>query len=137
MINQPIHNHIVESLLTTLAEQGISSQQLFERPELGTFEDRETQIIEPTKIPSLLQAAFALTNDPTLMIGLGQKVDITNLGTFGFALMSCATLQEALKLLLRYQSIASPGLSFRPLESDKDIIPVSYTHLTLPTICSV
>ncbi|MGB2315041.1 MAG: AraC family transcriptional regulator ligand-binding domain-containing protein [Porticoccaceae bacterium] len=122
MINQPIHNHIVENLLTTLAEQGISSQQLFQRPELGIFEDRETPTIEPTKIPSLLQAAFALTNDPTLMIGLGQKIDITNLGTFGFALMSCATLKEALKLLLRYQSIASPGLSFRSLESDTDII---------------
>lgn len=122
MTNQPIHNHLFEQLLMILAEQGISARQLFDAPELDLFKGQQTQIIEPAKIPSLLQAAAALTNDATLMIRLGQRADITSLGTFGFALMSCATLQEALRLLLRYQSITGPGLSFRTLESDESII---------------
>ena len=49
-----------------------------------------------------------LTNDPTLMVRLGRQIDITTLGTFGFALMSCADLQEALKLLIRYRAIIGP-----------------------------
>ena len=130
--NQPIHNHLFEQLLMILAEQGISSQQLFELPELGTFKGRETQTIERAKIPNLLQAAVALTNDPTLMIRLGQRTDITNLGTFGFALMSCATLQEALKLLLRYESIIGPGFPFQTLESDEDIILRIYIDIGNP-----
>ena len=130
--NQPIHNHLFEQLLMILAKQGISSQQLFELPELGTFKGRETHTIERAKIPNLLQAAVVLTNDPTLMIRLGQRTDITNLGTFGFALMSCATLQEALKLLLRYQSITGPGLSFQTLESDEDIILRTYIEIGNP-----
>jgi AraC-like DNA-binding protein len=129
---QPILNHLFEQLLMILAEQGVSSHQLFELPELGTFKGQETQTIERAKILNLLQAGAALTNDPTLMIRLGQRTDITSLGTFGFALMSCATLQEALKLLLRYESIIGPGFPFQTLESDEDIILRIYIDIGNP-----
>ena len=134
MRNQPSVNHLFEQLLMILAEQGVSSQQLFESTELGTFKGRETQTIERAKIPNLLQAGAALTNDPTLMIRLGQRIDISSLGTFGFALMSCATLQEALKLLLRYESIIGPGFPFpfQILESDEDIILRTYIDIGNP-----
>ena len=56
------------------------------------------------------------------------------MGTFGFALMSCATLQEALKLLLRYESIIGPGFPFpfQILESDEDIILRIYIDIGNP-----
>ncbi len=46
--------------------------------------------------------------------------------------MSCATLQEALKLLLRYESIIGPGFPFQTLESDEDIILRIYIDIGNP-----
>lgn len=130
--NQPIHNSLFEQLLVILAEDGFSSQQLFAQSELRTSKGPDIQHIGLAELPKLLEAAFNLTNDSALMMRLGQRADITHLGTFGFALMSCATLHEALKLLLRYQSITGPGLSFRTLESDENIILRTYIAIGNP-----
>jgi AraC-like DNA-binding protein len=50
----------------------------------------------------LLEAAVELTGDRSLALRLGQRVGIDSYGTFGFALMSCASLRESIQLLLRY-----------------------------------
>ena len=57
----------------------------------------------------LLEAAVDLSGDPSLMIRLGQELDIKSYGSFGFALMSCANVRESIQLLLRYGHII-----FRP-----------------------
>tara|TARA_B110000046_G_scaffold181401_2_gene213581 strand:+ start:6531 stop:7505 length:975 start_codon:yes stop_codon:yes gene_type:complete len=105
-----------------LAEDGFSSEQLFAQSGLPISPRLMTQPVALAELPNLLEAAFNMTHDSALMIRLGQRTDITHLGTFGFALMSCATVHEALKLLLRYQSITGLGLSFRTLEAADNIV---------------
>ena len=49
------------------------------------------------------------------MIKLGQRVDVTYFGSFGFALMSCSSLSEAIKLINRYQLLLGTGINFNVL----------------------
>ena len=110
------HDLLLQQLLTILEEDGISSRQLFALPQLQVLATADEKSLAPTQMLNILEAVVALSNDPTLMIRLGQRVDIASLGTFGFALMSCADLQAALKLFLRYGDIVGPGPSFKVIE---------------------
>ncbi|MBT6781063.1 MAG: helix-turn-helix domain-containing protein [Porticoccaceae bacterium] len=100
-------------LLTLLAEDGYTQEQLFLSAEARQLGVSDISQIKLTDIPKLLQVIASLTNDPTLMMRLGERTDITSLGAFGFALMSCANLGEALKLLIRYHAITGPGPRFQ------------------------
>tara|TARA_B110000503_G_scaffold54360_1_gene87275 strand:- start:1137 stop:2162 length:1026 start_codon:yes stop_codon:yes gene_type:complete len=110
------HDLLLQQLRTILEEDGISSTQLFSLPELQVLATEDYRSLAPTHMLNILEAAMALSNDPALMIRLGQRVNIASLGTFGFALMSCADLREALKLFLRYGDIVGPGPSFKVSE---------------------
>ena len=53
----------------------------------------------------LLETAVDLSRDPCLMIRVGQQLGIASYGSFGFALMSSASLRETIRLLLRYGQV--------------------------------
>ena len=108
MANWQSTNVLIPQLIGLLAEDGFTSKQLFSLPALQQFTSRDTKSFNAIEILKILECAVTLTNDSTLMVRLGRQLDITTLGTFGFALMSCADLHEALKLLLRYRAIIGP-----------------------------
>ena len=105
------HNALLPQLIALIADDGFTSEQLFSLPELCLFTARDIKSFNAIETLKILECAVDLTNDPTLMVRLGRQIDITTLGTFGFALMSCADLQEALKLLIRYRAIIGLGPS--------------------------
>ena len=108
MANWQSTSVLIPQLIGLLAQDGFTSKQLFSLPALQQFSSRDTKSFNAIEILKILECAVTLTNDSTLMVRLGRQVDITTLGTFGFALMSCADLHEALKLLLRYRAIIGP-----------------------------
>ncbi|MEM1152679.1 MAG: AraC family transcriptional regulator ligand-binding domain-containing protein [Pseudomonadota bacterium] len=65
-----------------------------------------------------LQTAVELLGDPSLAIRIGQQIDITRLGTFGFALLSSANIRAALDLYIRYRPIMEPGTHWDVIEQD-------------------
>ncbi|MCS5593564.1 MAG: AraC family transcriptional regulator [Porticoccaceae bacterium] len=121
MANWQSHHVLLPQLLSLLAEDGFASKQLFSLPELRLFISRDIKSFNGIEISKILECAVDLTNDSTLMVRLGRQMDITTLGTFGFALMSCADLKEALKLLLRYRAIIGPGPSLDVYEVSNGI----------------
>ena len=110
------HNLLLTQLLGLLVEDGFSSKQLFSLPQLQMLAGKDIKSFNAIDILSILEAAVYLSNDSMLMFRLARRMDITTLGTFGFALMSCADIGEALKLLLRYQSINRLAPSFKVRE---------------------
>ena len=110
MANWQSTNVLIPQLIGLLEEDGFTSKQLFSLPALQQFTSRDTKSFNAIEILKILECAVTLTDDSTLMVRLGRQLDITTLGTFGFALMSCADLHEALKLLLRYRAIIGPTL---------------------------
>jgi len=107
MTEHPLSYGFFQRLLTLLKEQGFTAEQLYSTPELQSLTANGSKPINTAGIPELLKAVVGLTNDPTLILRLGRMVDLASLGTFGFALMSCADLHQVLNLLRRYYQLAS------------------------------
>ncbi|MFK8021523.1 MAG: AraC family transcriptional regulator [Pseudomonadales bacterium] len=113
--NKPTDVLLAERLLSLLADEGFSPEQLYSQVASPTLPEsqRAEQAFNASDLPELLQAAVNLSNNPGLMLKLGQRLDIASLGTFGFALMSCASLKDALQLLVRYLPITGSGIYFQ------------------------
>ncbi|MEM1156047.1 MAG: AraC family transcriptional regulator ligand-binding domain-containing protein [Pseudomonadota bacterium] len=63
-----------------------------------------------------LQTAIEMLDDPSLAIRIGQQIDISRLGTFGFALLSSANIRAAIDLYIRYGPIIETGTQWDILE---------------------
>ena len=102
-VNQA-HHAFLNALLVLLKDAGVSSEQLLaELTRRGIAASPNIQAVSSgSDRMILLEAAVDLSSDPTLMIRLGQQIGIASFGSFGFALMSCATMRDSVRLMLRY-----------------------------------
>jgi len=107
MTEHPLSYGFFQRLLTLLKEQGFTAEQLYCIPELQGLTPNGAKPLDAAGIPALLKAVVDLTNDATLVLRLGRRIDLASLGTFGFALMSCADLHQVLNFLRRYYQLAS------------------------------
>ena len=92
----------VDQLLLELEGAGIKPERLFSQSSFQGPEGSSTShaALGGQEAFLLLETAVKLTGDPTLAIRLGQQVGIGSYGAFGFALMSCASLREAVTAAL-------------------------------------
>ena len=102
-----IQREFFRELLSFLEKSGVSSEQLFNqlRRRGVTASSTGQAAFEGSEAMVLLETAVDLSGDPCLAIRLGQQLGIASYGSFGFALMSCANLREAVQLLLRYGQV--------------------------------
>lgn len=98
------------SFMLKLAEsRGISADQLLEGTDLSATDlhqrNARIQLWQQSIIVSHL---LKLTNDPSLSIEIGLHSSITKMGSMGYGLMSCSSLQEAIELGLRFLPLQVP-----------------------------
>jgi AraC-like DNA-binding protein len=109
-VNQ-VQREFFRQLRSLLEEAGVSPEQLFRelraRGVTATGTTRALASVNDEMV--LLETAVDLSRDPCLMLRVGQQLGIASYGSFGFALMSCASLRETVRLLLRYGQVV-----FRP-----------------------
>lgn len=105
-VNQ-VQREFFRQLISLLEEAGVSPEQLANELRLRgvTASGTGQAVFADSEARVLLETAVDLSGDPSLMIRLGQELGITCYGSFGFALMSCASLRETLQLLLRYGQV--------------------------------
>lgn len=56
-----------------------------------------------------LHKTVSLTGDTTLALRFGKQLGLGSFGTIGFALQSCSTVRQAIKLMVRYNSLFKHG----------------------------
>jgi AraC-like DNA-binding protein len=102
-----VQRDLFRRLISELEKAGVSPEQLFSKSRLRgvTASGSGQAALAGIESMVLLETAVKLTGDPSLAIRLGQQVGIASYGSFGFALMSCANLREAVQLLLRYGQV--------------------------------
>jgi AraC-like DNA-binding protein len=110
-VNQA-HHAFINELLKRLQEDGVSPEQLVAEVARRGIKASPIAMAVSSGMDALvlLEAAADLSEDPCLMISLGQRLGIASYGSFGFALMSCANVRESIRLMLRYgQVLIQPG----------------------------
>ena len=64
---------------------------------------------------------MAITQDSAIGLQVGQRLGMTNYGIYGYALISSATLREALLFSIKYHQMATPTVRMSLLdEPDED-----------------
>ena len=100
-------NLLIDKLFDILRESGFSTEDIIKDARIDL-----SKPIPEIDLPRIFDYAYNYTKDEALMIKLGQRVDVTYFGSFGFALMSCSDFTEAIKLINRYQLLLGTGINF-------------------------
>jgi len=110
MLNS-LHKHrnlnlLVEKLLDISRESGFSTDDIVKHAKLDL-----SKPIQEIEMPRLIECIYNYTKDEALMIKLGQRLDLTFLGSLGFALMSCKDFAAVIKLINRYKLLLGSGMN--------------------------
>lgn len=105
-----MNSFVLPVLIELLAEQGISKTQLLENTDLEGFDLSTTQLFNAAQADEICGKAIGLSGDRLLGIKLGTKLDMLSLGILGYALMTSATVDDVLKLLVRYKRALLPSM---------------------------
>ena len=74
--------------------------------------------------------AIEVSNDPQLGLLLGASVDISSQGIFGYAIITSATIGDALKLMVRYNKALLPSLDVKMVSSEGRVeVLIKASHL--------
>ena len=99
-------NLLVEKLLDISRESGFSTEDIVKHAKIDL-----SKPIEEVEMPRIVECIYNYTKDEALMIKLGQRLDFTFFGSFGFALMSCSNFKAVTKLTNRYRLLLGSGLN--------------------------
>jgi AraC-like DNA-binding protein len=108
-------------LIDLLAEQGISKTQLLENTGLEGLDLSKTQLFSAEQADEICGRALALADDSLLGIKLGTRLDMVSLGILGYALMTSATVDDVLKLLVRYKRALLPSVRIDLIASEGSV----------------
>ena len=99
-------NLLVDKLLDISRELGFSTEEIIKYAKIDL-----SKPIQEIEFPRIIEYVYNYTKDEALMIKLGQRVDVSYFGSFGFALLSCSDFKEAIKLINRYQLLLGTGIN--------------------------
>ena len=99
-------NLLVEKLLDISRELGFSTDDIVKHAKIDL-----SKPIQEVEVPGIAECIYKYTKDEALMIKLGQRLDLTFFGSFGFALMSCSNFKAVNKLINRYRLLLGSGLN--------------------------
>ena len=99
-------NLVVEKLLDISRESGFSTDDIVKHAKIDL-----SKPLQEVETPRIIECIYNYTKDEALMIKLGQRLDITFFGSFGFALMSCSNFKAVNKLINRYRLLLGSGLN--------------------------
>ena len=98
-------------LIDLASERGVTSQALFNAAHIEQYQNAKSPLKRLQLWEDILQRTVELTGDKAIGLHYGKHVNITSLGTLGFAVMSCNNLEEVLRLVIRYHPILNTEIS--------------------------
>ena len=122
-----MHQFLVPVLFDLFSSEGLDKQKLLTGSGFKKIDNVIDTPITPTQVDTICSNAVKLSNDPLLGLKVGSKLDLVSLGILGYALMSCATVVESLRLLLRYSKMLHPSVqvNLEPTETNLAVICIA------------
>lgn len=99
---------IISDVVKLLEEAGVPREKLLRDAGIDPAELEDPEgVIRTTADLSLWPCAVAETGDEAIGLHIGEQARIQGMGLVGYAIMSCPTMGEALKQLIRYQNLVT------------------------------
>lgn len=127
-----MHTYYLSTMVDLLAGQGVSMGQLLRGTGLESINTQGEFSISVGQMDSVCMNALELSDDPQFGLRLGSHINISSQGIFGYALMTSATVGDALKLLIRYSRAILPSIQIEVRQHDGRVeVLVKAAHLPL------
>jgi AraC-like DNA-binding protein len=115
---------ILPELLGLLREQGVAEDDLLKTTQLTLIDSSKPIFLTSQQADTICSNAIKLSEDKALGLKLGLRLNMVALGILGYALMTSATVGDALKLLLRYNQAILPSMAMEIVASHDGVILV-------------
>jgi AraC-like DNA-binding protein len=127
-----MHAYYLSTLIDLLAEHGVDEDQLLLGTGVDSLNLQEQFSFSAAQLDAVCSNAIVLAGDKQFGLRLGANFNIPSQGIFGYALMTSATVGDALNLLTRYSRalIPSIGIELQRQGGTVDVV-VRATHLPL------
>ena len=125
-----MHEYFFTVLSELLQTKGINPEELLANVDISADGPADSREITAARLNKVCGNALALSQDPLLGLKFGSKINIPAQGIFGYALMTCATVDDALKILLRYNRAILPSINIELLENEDKLQLIAHSaHL--------
>ncbi|QTN27429.1 AraC family transcriptional regulator [Rhodoferax sp. AJA081-3] len=122
----------VRTLLATVEAQGVSADAVLQGLPVDATEMAQANGRIGVGISRLVwDRALALTGDPLLGLQVGEAMKPNTFRVLGLATMSCATLEQAIGVMLRYQRLVSESGSLSAHAHPNGDVTLVHTAQTL------
>ena len=105
-----MHSYYIATLLQVLEPSGISRAQLLRNTGVQELDTHTALNLTARQLDIACSNALELSKDSQLGLRFGSQISIASQGIFGYALMTSATIGDALKLLVRYNRVILPSI---------------------------
>ena len=112
-----MHQFVLPILIDLLSETGFDEDQLMTGSGFESIDAAMNASLSPFQVDNLCGNAVKLSHDPALGLKAGGKLDMMSLGILGYALMSCASVGDSLRVLMRYIKMLLPSAQVNLLPS--------------------
>jgi AraC-like DNA-binding protein len=127
-----MHAYYLSTMIGLLADQGVSERQLLRNTGLESIQSQGEFSVSAKQMDAVSSNAIELSHDKQFGLRLGSQINISSQGIFGYALMTSATVGDALKLLIRYSRAILPSVHIEVQQHDGRVdVLVQATHLPL------
>jgi AraC-like DNA-binding protein len=127
-----VANTYVRTLLGAVHKQGVSSVQLLQGLPLdAALLNAPNGRIGVALVQRIWQRALALSGDPTLGLRVAEALQPSSFRILGHATMSCASLEQGLGLMLRYQRLVSEAGTLALHSQTAAAVTIIYTEQPL------
>ena len=112
-----MHQFVLPILIDLLSDTGVDEDKLIAGTGFDSLVAATTSELSPFQVDNLCGNAVKLSHDSTLGLKAGGKLDMVSLGILGYALMSCASVGDSLRVLMRYIKMLLPSAQVSLLPS--------------------
>ncbi len=119
-------------ILEVLAERGFATREVLAGTDIAadTLEKPEARL-SPAQMGHIVANAWYLAKDPALGYEIGLRTRLTSHGFLGYAVMSCPTLREAIRLGEKFVRLRTVLVAFRLFEDgDQAVVEVNENYPT-------
>lgn len=125
-----MHTYYIATLLHLLEPMGMSRQQLLEGTGIGEADSQAGLNLNASQLDTACTNALVFSKDSQLGLKFGSQISIASQGIFGYALMTSATIGDALNLLVRYNRVILPSIGVQLQRHDDQLeLWVKAAHL--------
>lgn len=125
-----MHAYYISTLLQVLEPTGMSREQLLSGTGVDEADSHSALNLSADQLNTACTNALLFSKDSQLGLKFGSQISIASQGIFGYALMTSATIGDALNLLVRYNRVILPSIGIQLKRHDEQLeLWVKAAHL--------